>query len=445
MGTLHCSNFIIMAESTRMQLDGIETRLAYVWGHILQIESSLPRGVDFATEVQRMSEQTRPVSDSGFDNLAEEVAALRADLDGISPSAGPSVTDIQNDVAALEAAVITLEASVLSNSASASSAVIAAASAEANAASAVSAANVAQSDAAAAFTAASSAESGVVAISASVASASSNAATALAQSTANASGVTQAIADAAAAQASADGADAAAATAHAEALAATASAANALTNYATASGEISNLNLDVAGLQAGVGLLESTLQMTHLGSDRLDAMQASLDALAAAVAIEASYRTNVATFSISFPDPSPTQWESGSGDLAHMANNIGIVDWGYSPFAHEGVYNGNHLTYMGAGPVMWEVKAQVTFDDPTRQYQSWSQNHCSVRLMRFNSSDSTTVQMAVAESFEGEVTHLTVSHYIQMQPNDRLQVSLQSNLQPWTVSGTVIVSQHETG
>merc|ERR1711916_137436 len=52
------------------------------------------------------------------------------------------------------------------------------------------------------------------------------------------------------------------------------------------------------------------------------------------------------------------------------------------------------------------------------QYQSWSQNHCSVRLMRFNSSDSTTVQMAVAESFEGEVTHLTVSHYIQMQPND---------------------------
>merc|ERR1712065_60760 len=115
----------------------------------------------------------------------------------------------------------------------------------------------------------------------------------------------------------------------AEALAATASAANALTNYATASGEISNLNLDVAGLQAGVGLLESTLQMT----------------------------------------------------------------------------------YMGAGPVMWEVKAQVTFDDPTRQYQSWSQNHCSVRLMRFSSSDSTTVQMAVAESFEGEVTHLTVSHY----------------------------------
>merc|ERR1711916_292126 len=59
-----------------------------------------------------------------------------------------------------------------------------------------------------------------------------------------------------------------------------------------------------------------------------------------------------------------TQWESGSGDLAHMANNIGIVDWGYSPFAHEGVYNGNHLTYMGAGPVMREVKAQVTFDDP---------------------------------------------------------------------------------
>merc|ERR1711880_14722 len=172
MGTLHCSTFIIMAESTRMQLDGIETRLAYVGGHILQIESSLPRGVDFATEVQRMSEQTRPVSDSGFDNLAEEVAALRADLDGISPYAGPSVTDIQNDVAALEAAVITLEASVLSNSASASSAVIAAASAEANAASAVSAANVAQSDAA----------------------------TALAQSTANASGVTQAIADAAAAQ-----------------------------------------------------------------------------------------------------------------------------------------------------------------------------------------------------------------------------------------------------